>query len=229
MDLKRAVKGVPGVEAIVRRLRGGSRQPPPFRSSGQYWEERYRQGGNSGAGSYDRLAEFKAEFLNDFVQTNGVTTVIEFGSGDGAQLERATYPAYIGVDVAPQAVELCRKKFRGQPAYRFIHTSEVDASVKAELSLSLDVIYHLVEDEVFDAYMRGLFDAGERFVIVYASNEDKAWTSPHVRHRRFTDWVEKIRPEASLIAHVPNRYPYDEENRDHTSFADFFVYEVKPG
>jgi hypothetical protein len=53
------------------------------------------------------------------------------------------------------------------------------------------VIYHLVEDEIFDSHMRTLFEAAERFVIIYSSNSEDPRRSykSHVRHRRFTDWV----------------------------------------
>lgn len=43
--------------------------------SRQYWEERYRNGGTSGEGSYNRLAEFKAKVLNDFVQCNNIKSI----------------------------------------------------------------------------------------------------------------------------------------------------------
>ena len=66
---------------------------PAFSTSGSYWEERYARGGNSGAGSYNRLAEFKAEYLNRFVSEHEIKTVIEFGSGDGGPLRQASYPA----------------------------------------------------------------------------------------------------------------------------------------
>jgi SAM-dependent methyltransferase len=190
--------------------------------SAEYWSERYRDGGHSGAGSYGRLAEFKAEVLNAFVARHAITTVIEFGSGDGAQLELATYPRYVGYDVAERSLQLCRERFAGDPTKAFVHT-DAYAGEQAELSLSLDVIYHLVEDPVFELYMTRLFDAGERFVIVYASNVDEATTASHVRHRRFTDWVAAHRPEFTLVEHIPNRYPLVSDPAEE-SFADFFVF-----
>lgn len=39
-----------------------------FKNSESYWIERYDKGGNSGAGSYDNYAEFKADIINDFVK-----------------------------------------------------------------------------------------------------------------------------------------------------------------
>ena len=41
-------------------------------NSGEYWENRYKANGNSGAGSYNRLAEFKAEVINGFVKENNM-------------------------------------------------------------------------------------------------------------------------------------------------------------
>ena len=53
--------------------------------SGAYWSARYRRGETSGSGSYGENAKYKADFLNGFVQENGINSVIEFGCGDGAQ------------------------------------------------------------------------------------------------------------------------------------------------
>lgn len=206
----------------VRVRLGGSRN---FSTSAKYWEDRYRRGGKSGAGSYNRLAAFKAEVLNEFVIYNNVNSVIEFGSGDGAQLELAAYPDYTGVDVSRTILDATRRKFADHESMRFLHTSEVTPADQADLSLSLDVIYHLVEDTVFETYMKQLFDAARRYVIVYSSNEDKAWPNAHVRHRHFTPWVEANRSQFKLIRTISNPYPYSKDDVDNTSFADFYVFE----
>jgi hypothetical protein len=221
------LKSVTNVAKQVRRRLGEalgiSNRQVPFTTSAEYWEQRYRVGGNSGAGSYGRLAEFKAEFLNRFVKDHAIGSVIEFGSGDGAQLALAEYPAYIGVDISPTAVEHCRSIYRDRSGFQFIHTSEYQPGTQADLSLSLDVIYHLVEDEAFGAYMAQLFNSALRFVIIYSSNDD-ARPSSHVRHRRFTPWVESNAPEFSLIAVEPNPFPFEPSDPQNTSPADFYVY-----
>jgi hypothetical protein len=72
------------------------------------------------------------------------------------------------------------------------------AGSTADLSLSLEVVFHLVEDSVFDTCMRRLVGSAPRFVIVYASNMDQDWPDKHVRHRQFTRWVERNEPEWRL-------------------------------
>ncbi len=188
-----------------------------FSSSPAYWERRYRFGGNSGGGSYGRLAEFKAEIINGFVKERGIQSVVEYGCGDGAQLALAEYPAYVGVDVSRTVLKRAKRQF---PEHTFLHLSELPERLPTNLALSLDVIYHLVEDEAFEAHMARLFDSS--FVIIYSSNHDECGPA-HVRHRQFTKWVEDNRPDAKLLKHIPNRYPFDPADKE-TSLADFYIY-----
>lgn len=220
MRLKTVLKSAPLLRPFIQRIRA----PKLVESSAAYWESRYRSGGNSGAGSYNKLADFKAKFINDYVATNNITSVLEFGSGDGAQLALAQYPRYTGVDVSPTIIEEAREAFAHDATVQFFHTSELQSDFHAELTLSLDVIYHLVEDTVFGAYMSRLFVATRRAVIIYSSNEEKPW-APHVRHRKFTDWIKAHQSDFKLVQRVANPYPYDDRDPDNTSFADFFVFE----
>ena len=64
-SIKEAVKKIPILGNIARRINQKISKMKPFPGSEKYWEKRYIAGGNSGAGSYGKLAEFKAEVLND--------------------------------------------------------------------------------------------------------------------------------------------------------------------
>lgn len=196
-----------------------------FPGSADYWQSRYLNGGDSGVGSYGDFASFKAEVLNAFVRDQAIASVIEFGCGDGNQLLLAHYPDYLGVDVSCAAVEVCRRRFGDDQQKRFLPLSEYHA-VQAELSLSLDVIYHLVEDDVFNNYMMTLFAAATRYVVIYSSNDtpDSDVAASHVRHRCFTDWVKNRQPQWRLFKKVSNRYPFRGDYR-HGSFSDFYFFE----
>jgi len=162
--------------------------------------------------------------LNDFVAKNDVRSVIEFGCGDGNQLRLCRYPRYIGIDISRAAVEMCRRLYGHDKTKKFYATTDVRPRTDCELALSLDVIYHLVEDEVYDRYMTTLFDAASRFVICYSSNEDLAAPVAHIRHRRFTRWVEQSRPDWTLVNRIDNIHPFDEFDANNTSFADFYIF-----
>ncbi|MFN3831815.1 MAG: hypothetical protein ACK4SQ_06280 [Allorhizobium sp.] len=207
---------------LFRRLRAWRKRLRYFPGSSSYWESRYARGGNSGAGSYDRLAEFKARVINEFVRENAIDSVIEFGCGDGNQLTLAKYPQYIGFDVSKTAVARCRELFAGDESKKFLMVDEFEAHI-ADLSLSLDVVYHLVEDDVFRGYMNNLFAASSRYVCIYSSNKDE-WQEPHVRHRKFTEWVEENSRDWVCFKKIDNEYPFDANRKRDTSFADFYFF-----
>ena len=196
----------------------------PFFDSQVYWEKRYARGKHSGAGSRGKLAEFKSAVLNEFVAKNQIGTVIEYGCGDGYQLSLANYPQYIGFDVSVTAVQVCRKLFANDATKSFKEMQDYGGET-ADLTLSLDVIYHLVEDEVYEAYMDRVFFSANRFVIIYSSNcESLNRIEPrHMKHRRFSAWIEDNAKDWKLIDHIPNKYPSTGINDD-GSFSDFYVY-----
>ena len=84
-----------------------------FFGSNQYWESRYDTGGTSGDGSYGKLAKYKAEIINSIIINEKIQSVIDFGCGDGNQLEYFSIPKYIGLDVSKTAILKCIKKFEG--------------------------------------------------------------------------------------------------------------------
>ena len=143
------------IDRIRRELFRMRHRNSPFTGSAEYWERRYRSGGTSGDGSYGGLAEFKAETINAFVAENGIDTVVELGCGDWNQLGLMDVPQYTGYDISKKAVEMCAKKYSADSSKKFIHylPNQYDGEAKAQLSLSLDIIFHLVEDVVFETYM----------------------------------------------------------------------------
>jgi hypothetical protein len=204
---------------------------PRFPGSRNYWDRRYAQGGNSGVGSYGQCAAFKAEILNDFVARHGIQSIIEFGCGDGHQLSLASYPRYIGLDVSRTAIQNDITKFRGDSTKSFFLYdgecfSDPTGALTADLALSLDVIFHLVEDVVYARYMEHLFGAARRYVIVYSSNEEKIIRNSHERHHAFVDYVRERFKDWQLIEKVPNRYPQSVYGYE-GSPADFYFFEQK--
>ena len=231
-SLKSLIKGIPILGPAAARIAQlpilARARSLGFQGSAPFWEEVYRKGGTSGPGSYGRLAEFKAEVLNGFVEAKKIRSVIEFGCGDGAQLRLAKYPEYVGVDVSSAAVERCRALFAEEHSKRFFHVSVLPAGLGAfDLALSLDVLYHLVEDRVFEQYMNRLFGSSRRYVAIYASNFEARTQAVHVRHRKFTTWITKNARGWQPAGFVANRFPADPLQPDETSFANFHFFACK--
>jgi hypothetical protein len=226
MSIKKKILEIPFVKNWKR-----NQEKKKFKGSATYWDERYQEEGNSGSGSYDHLAEHKAEVINDFVAKNGIKTVIEFGCGDGNQLKIAKYPSYIGLDVSPTAVKMCYNLFKTDKTksfYVYNSTAFVDNArlFNADLTMSLDVLYHLVEKEIFEAYLRHLFAAANKYVIIYASDYNQAEEPihQHENRRSFTDFVTKNIQGWKLKEVLKNKYPVS-THKEKGSLSDFFIYQ----
>jgi SAM-dependent methyltransferase len=181
---------------VVRRLR--------FRGSGRYWEHRYAHGGTSGAGSHGAAAQWKAAVVNRWVAELGVTSVVDLGCGDGNQLALADYPRYLGLDRSATAIRRCVARFRDDPTKSFVRYEPDELAdpagwLRGDLALSMEVIFHLVEDDVFEDYMRRLFASAERYVLICSNDAAGGNVAPHMRYREFTAWVRARCPQWELL------------------------------
>ncbi|MTB51026.1 trans-aconitate 2-methyltransferase [Lewinella sp. W8] len=206
-----------------------------FPGSQQYWEDHYRVGGTSGSGSGGRLAAFKARVVDRLVKEFNPSSIVELGCGDGHQLAQFAFSRkdhrpvvdYRGLDVSPTAIAACRRRFAGHDHLTFSLLTDA-TDIPADLALSLDVIFHLTEDDVFEDYMNRLFASADRYVLVYSSDTDEnAENAPHFRNRKFSGWITKNRPEWRLVKTIKNPYPYDPAHPTETSVADFYLWERK--
>ncbi len=222
--MKNQIKKIPILGKWTTSINRRLKKVAPFTTSEEHWESRYKSGGDSGPGSYKRLAQFKADTINTFIKENDIKSVIDFGFGDGNQLQLLNIPKYVGFEVSESAVAHCQEVYN-DPSKTFKHLSEYQND-RADLALSLDVLFHLVEEAVFAAHLRSLFTAAKKYVIIYASNADEEPdpTLPQVRRRKFTPWVSENAPDFMLKAHIPNKYPFD-GNAETTSRSEFFIYE----
>jgi hypothetical protein len=198
-------------------------------NSAKYWDNRYATGGNSGDGSYTHLAEFKADIINTFIKTYEIRDIIDYGVGDGNQLKLldiSHLSLFTGLDVSPTVIDRLSRGYSDISNIKFLCTAGLDFSGHcADMVMSCDVIYHLIEDSIYNDYMKNLFSMAKKYVIIYAKDED-IHHCRHVRFRKFSDYISRNFPEWTLQSHIPNKYPQVILGRDNktTSPSDFYIY-----
>ena len=156
-----------------------------------YWERRYATGGHSGAGSRGREAQLKGRLLSAVLRRHAVRSLLDLGCGDGMVASLLTPPErYVGYDPSPTAVARCRARMPARTFTTVLPTERFDAIC------SIDVLFHLVEDADYRAYLAALFGA-QRLVIVYSTDELTPGR-PHVRHRH---WLADVPAGWTLAEH----------------------------
>ncbi|MZQ81331.1 methyltransferase domain-containing protein [Paenibacillus sp. 5J-6] len=136
-----------------------------------FWNQNYSLGGTSGSGSYGLLAEFKSQIINDMIQKHAITTVIEFGCGDGNQLQTMNYAHYLGLDVAQSSINLCKELYKDDRNKSFmLYTPGYLINrgfFRADLVVCLDVLYHITDEQDFCSTLNDLFQSSNRWVVLY--------------------------------------------------------------
>lgn len=175
----------------------------------EYWNRRYREGGNSGAGSMDEAAREKADFVNEIIHEFRPQTIIDWGCGDGEVLRRLDIKCrYYGVEVSPYMVLELSKRF-SRDFYRFGSPKKArNLRWRGELSMSLDVMFHLVNPIDYRGYLSSLFGTSDRLVLIKSPDKTRNGMNRHVLYRRWTPDVTRLFPSWTLIRNVDDWYLY---------------------
>ena len=172
-------------------------------NSKKYWNDRYLKKQNSGSGSYNNLAKFKGDIINSFIGQNKIKSIVDYGVGDGNQLKlfNTENLMYTGIDVSEFIISKCKEEFKTDNTKKFIHADNIDNKLKAELVLSCDVIYHLIEENVYKEYIEKLFSMSKKYVIIYAPNINYN-EAVHVKKREFIEYIYDNYPNFNLIKRI---------------------------
>lgn len=215
---------------IIKKL-GQWKRKILFPGSTAFWEKNYKKGGTSGYGSYGKKGKTKAKFINKFLKDHPeIQKVIEFGCGDGNQISLINYPEFWGIDVSKTAVNMCNLKFAMNKDYHFRRLDSIDfnkflrqGSFGAtilhnyfDLSISLDVLGHLVEEDIWKAYIDNLRRCTTKYILIHGKSEnDYRLDTPHCISRDFVSYIEK-NTFFKLVKYTPN--PVDGEG------AGFYIF-----
>ncbi len=169
-----------------------------------FWENRYKSGGNSGLGSYGEYAKHKADVINKYIADFKIKTISDFGCGDGNQIGLFVgYVKYFGYDISSHILDVCRSNHQKNKNMEFCN--EISELPISELTLSLDVIYHIIDQEDFETYLHKLFNKSSKYVLIYSTNTNKnVGEADHIFHRKFTDWVGIYCRDFKLIEEIDN-------------------------
>lgn len=171
-----------------------------------YWCNRYENdrhmflGDGSGAGSQGEEAVSKAICINHWIKEYGMRTITEFGCGTGENLKLYDIPiSYNGYDFSEKAIEICKEKFKNhRNSLKYYFGSTIDAlDLDADLMLSLDVHYHMPNDDVYQEYCDVLFNQFRgKYIIIYSTDTDSQFTEdghPLAKHVRFRPVLDKVK------------------------------------
>ena len=186
-----------------------------------YWNRRYEKGNHSGDGSYGKYAEFKAEIINNIIHEHDSKSLIEFGCGDGNQLGLIDIEKYIGLDVSKKAIDMYISKYSESETEKSFLLYDpfyfYSNGLTFDISMSLEVIFHIIDDEIYRKYLYDLFSSSHHLVIIFSSNfEEYKGVTSHIKHRAFTDYISSTFTNWDLLKYIKN--PHKDRK------SNFYIY-----
>ncbi len=184
----------------------------------QWWESWYAQKGISGPGSRGVLAQFKADVINSFIEEHSIKSAVEFGCGDGFNLQLINYKTYLGLDVSKTILKQCITMFKDDSTKSFMLYDPLvfknNTLHDVDLVVCLDVLYHVIDEDEYKKVLDDIFSFSAPYVILYTSLENKGNSplSPEIKHRDVMPYLQKYSDYEIKI--VKQRYP-------HLTSADF--------
>lgn len=129
-----------------------------------YWENRYKNGGNSGKGSRSVHKEYKWNVLDRHV--GNIDDIIDVGCGDLAFMDGKSVLNYIGIDISKTIIDINKKKY---PNWKFINASsdEYIEGIDSSLVLCHDILFHILDDDVFINTLHNLTKYSNKYISIY--------------------------------------------------------------
>jgi hypothetical protein len=150
-----------------------------------YWEERYKKGGNSGKGSRNFVRIWKWFNINKHVKISD-SDVIDVGCGDLAFWKGRSCKKYIGIDISPTIVQLNAVQ---RPNWNFIcgDASQYHKINPAEVVFCNDILFHIINDETYKKILENLTIYSKKYIFIYT------WLKNPFLPKTDDGWYQKYR------------------------------------
>ncbi len=193
--------------AVVRRRRSGH---VPFDKAARpdvYWDLRYRLGGTSGKGSIGATRQWKWAQIDGCVDVLN-RSVLDIGCGDLSFWRGRACEDYTGLDFSDTVVKRNR---RARRSWTFI---QGDASQSQDLSgeivLCLDMLFHVMSDDVYEAILRNLARWTQDWLFIYTWRRsplgDQTSDGKYQSYRPLLDSASLLQPLMHVKTHAYSDY-----------------------
>lgn len=149
-----------------------------------YWNKRYLEGGNSGAGSVGELREWKWSIIDKYVPS--LSSIVDIGCGDLSFWEVRGLPYnYLGTDISEEIIHRNKQKY---PHSGFMVSGHLNPpKVKSPVVFCFDVLFHITTITEHLLTINNLCEISEDYIFIYTwiKNPLRKWKVIPITHDEY--------------------------------------------
>jgi 2-polyprenyl-3-methyl-5-hydroxy-6-metoxy-1,4-benzoquinol methylase len=175
----------------------------------RYWDHRHRKEGDLRSGGhvgwdtaaneafYLRRTALLLEIIGDRVGQEDRIVALDAGCGKGRFARALTACGLIvdGIDASPEAIAQCREQ--GEGRYEVARLAEFRNAYLYDVVYTVDVLFHILEDEDWEASLRNLASLVRltgRLILADEGGEVRRPASTYIVHRPTAAYSEVLGP-----------------------------------
>lgn len=186
----------------------------PFNTR-RYWNRRYQRGSGSSFEPHEGVINFETGLINEFIKKHEIKSVLDMGCGDGSVFQRLrNLPIYHGMDISSIIIARMQQKYEKDDSRMFFEPHTMP-DYYYDLVISIDTIYHLVNDHEYIDYLEKLEKKCKNYLIISSTNYNAYYGGGYIRHRAFLKDIKDL--GFKLLKKVDS--PFD------TDQCGYFVFE----
>jgi hypothetical protein len=148
----------------------------------------------SGPGSLAVANKPLIQFLSDFIATNNISTICDFGCGDWQYMQHVDLKSaeYLGLDVSNKILEANARKFSGKRISFMKTPSDLSLLPDVDLFFSKDTFMHLPNQ-----YVKTVIDTARkkcRFFLSVTNATEVPSANPDIKAGQFRDVNLRVAP-----------------------------------
>jgi hypothetical protein len=128
-----------------------------------FWENRYQQGGTSGAGSIGWERRWKWKLIRRYV--GDPDEVLDVGCGDLSFWDGRDCARYVGLDLSPYILKRNESR-RPQWSFQLLDATVEPIPFQKRIVFCFDVLFHVLPEERFQYLLRNLVGATREWLFV---------------------------------------------------------------
>lgn len=158
-----------------------------------YWNNRYEKGGNSGAGTSGDEFALKVKELRK-LNSEAIATIVDVGCGDlrlgKAVMGMFPFAFYWGLDSSDFAIRRAQEEKMNPKRVGFLAIDNLNFTQRGDLVLCIDVLFHQLEDQVYDAMIEKLKNIYNKYLVLteYSDKVIGQNTDRYIKYRKFDPW-----------------------------------------